>query len=82
MDDTRKGEDVPSISGKKIGCNICTIFIQTNLSTQLNKKTCNELRENEGHGQHSRPLDFMITESEILKAAENLKNNNSPFSDK
>ena len=32
--------------------------------------------------QHSRPLDFMITEKEIRKAAEKLKNNKSPFSDK
>ena len=52
------------------------------LNAVQQKKTCNELRENERHRQHSRPLDFMITESEILKAAENLKNNNSPFSDK
>ena len=43
---------------------------------------CNELRQNECHGQHSRPLDFMITEREIRKAAEKLKNNKSPFSDK
>ena len=46
------------------------------------QKTCNEPRENERHGQHSRPLDFMITESEIRKAAKKLKNNKSPFSDK
>ena len=43
---------------------------------------CNKLRQNECHGQHSRPLDFMITEREIRKAAEKLKNNKSPFSDK
>ena len=30
----------------------------------------------------ARPLDFMITEREIRKAAEKLKNNKSPFSDK
>ena len=30
----------------------------------------------------NRPLDFMITEREIRKATENLKNNRSPFSDK
>ena len=30
----------------------------------------------------NRPLDFMITGREIRKAAENLKNNRSPFSDK
>ena len=34
-DNTRKGEDVPSIS--KIGYNISTIFIQMNLLTQRSK---------------------------------------------
>ena len=44
---------------------------------------CNaELRQNECHGQHSRLLDFMLTESEIRKAAEELKNSKLPFSDK
>ena len=43
---------------------------------------CNELRQNECHGQHSRPLDFLITEREVRNAAEKLKNNKSPFSDK
>ena len=33
------------------------------------EKTCGELLENERHGQHSRPLDFMIAKSEIRKAA-------------
>ena len=33
------------------------------------EKTCGELLENERHGQHSRPLDFVIAESEIRKAA-------------
>ena len=31
---------------------------------------------------HSRPLDFMITERKIRKAADKLRNNKSPFSDK
>ena len=42
----------------------------------------NELAKNERHGQHSRPLDFSLTESEIRKAAIKLKNKKSPFSDK
>ena len=45
-----------------------------NLLTQRSKTFDNELRQNEGHGQHSRPLDFMITEREIRKVAEKLKN--------
>ena len=43
---------------------------------------CNELRQNECHGHRFSPLDFMITEREIRKAAEKLENNKSPFSDK
>ena len=66
-------------SRKKIGYNFSRIFIQMNHLTQLSKKTCKELRENERHGQHSRPLDLMTTESEKRKAAEKLKNNKSPF---
>ena len=61
-------------SRKKIGYNISTIFIQMNLLTQRSKTFDNELRQNECHGQHSRPLDFMITEREIRKVAEKLKN--------
>ena len=45
-----------------------------NLLTQRSKTFDNELRQNEYHGQHSRPLDFMITEREIRKVAEKLKN--------
>ena len=81
MDDTRKEEDVPSISEE----NWLQYFHNLHSNDPLNPAqqwNCNELRENEGHGQHSRPLDFMITESEIPQAAEKLKNNISPFSDK
>ena len=42
----------------------------------------NELAKNERHGQYSRSLDFSITESEIRKAAIELKKKKSPFSDK
>ena len=69
-------------SRKKIGYNISTFFIQMNLFTQRSKTFAIKLRQNECHGQHCRPLDFMITEREIRKAAEKLKNNKSPFSDK
>ena len=78
MDDTRKEEDVPSISEE----NWLQFFQNLHSNEPLNlaqQKTCNELRENERHGQHSRPLDLMITESVKRKAAEKLKNNKSPF---
>ena len=81
MDDTRKGEDVPSISEE----NLLQYFHNLHSNEPLNPRQqniCNEPRQNECHGQHSRPLAFMITEREIRKAAEKLKNNKSPFSDK
>ena len=77
----RKGEDVPPISEE----NRLLYFLNLHSNEPLNpaqQNICNELRQNECHGQHSRPLDFMITEREIRKAAEKLKNNKSPFSDK
>ena len=79
-DDTRKGEDVPSISEE----NWLQYFHNLHSDEPLNpaqQNICNELRQNVCHGQHSRPLDFMITdhETEIRKAAEKLKNNKSPF---
>ena len=46
------------------------------------RKIYNQLQVNERHGQHSRPLDFSITENEVRKAASKLKNSKSPFSDK
>ena len=81
MDDTRKGEDVPLISEENWLQYFHNLYSNEPLNpTQQN--ICNELQQNECHGQHSRPLDFMITEREIRKAAEKLKNNKSPFSDK
>ena len=67
MEDTRKGEDVPSISEE----NWLQYFHNLHSNEPLNpaqQNICNELRQNECHGQHSRPLDFMITEREIHKA--------------
>ena len=82
MDDTRKGKDVPSISEE----NCLQYFYNLYSNEPLNpaqENICNEPeRQNECYGQHSRPSDFMITEREIRKAAEKLKNNKSPFSDK
>ena len=81
MDDTRKGKDVPSISEE----NWLQYFHNRHSNEPLHpaqQNICNELRQNECHGQHSRPLDFLITEREIRKAAGKLKNNKSPFSDK
>jgi len=49
--------------------------------SEASLKICNELQENEGHGQRSRPLDFSIIENEIRKATNMLKNDKSPFSD-
>ena len=81
MNDTRKGKDVQSISEE----NCLQYFHNLRSNEPLNpaqQNICNEQRQNECHGQQSRPLDFMITESETRKAAEKLKNNKSPFSDK
>ena len=58
MDDTRKGEDVPSISEE----NWLQYFHNLHSNEPLNpaqQNICNEQRQNECHGQHSRPLDFM-----------------------
>ena len=81
MDDTRKGKDVQSISEE----NCLQYFHNLHSNEPLSpaqQNICDEQGQNECHGQHSRPLDFMITEREIRKAAEKLKNNKSPFSDK
>ena len=77
MDDTRKGEDVPSISKE----NFHNLYSNEPLNP-AQQNIFNELRQNECHGQHSRPTDFMITERKIRKASEKLKNNKSPFPDK
>ena len=66
MDDTRKGEDVPSISEE----NWLQYFHNLHSNEPLNlaqQNICNELRQNECRRQHSRSLDFMITEREIRK---------------
>ena len=57
-----------------------SIFLTVPLNP-AQRKIFNELQENERHGQHSRPLDFSITENELRKAANKLKNSKSPFSD-
>ena len=78
MDDTRKGEDVPSISEE----NWLQYFHNLYSNEPLNpaqQNICNELQQNECHGQHSRPLDFMITEREIRKAAEKIRIINQHF---
>ena len=57
MDDTRKGEDVPSISEE----NWLQYFHNLHSNEPLNpaqQNICNEQRQNECHG-NSRPLDFM-----------------------
>ena len=57
-------------------------FFLTVALNPAQRKIYNERQVNERHGQHSRPLDFSITENEVGKAANNLKNSKSPFSDK
>ena len=64
----------------KMGYNISTIFIRRNLLTQGSKTFA--MSYDKMNAMSTRPLDFMITEKEIRKAAEKLKNNKSPFSDK
>ena len=63
-------EDVLSISEEN--------WLQYFQTLHSNKNIYNELKTNERHGQHSRPLDFSIIKNKIRK----LKNNKSPFSDK
>ena len=72
MDDTRKKEDVPSISEE----NWLQYFHNLHSNEPLNpaqKNICNKLRQNKCHGQQSRPLDFMITERKIRKAGGKVK---------
>ena len=57
-------------------------FFLTVALNPAQRKIYTELQVNERHGQHSRPLDFSITENEVRKAASKLKNSKSPFSDK
>ena len=81
MDDTRKERGVPLVSGE----NWLQYFRSLHSNERLNparQTICNELGENERHGQESRPLDYPINENKICKAAKKLKNNKSPFSDK
>ena len=81
MDDTRKEKGVPLVSEE----NWLQYFRSLHSNELLNpaqQTICNELGENERHGQESRPLDYPINENEIRKAAKKLKNNKSPFSDK
>ena len=61
-----------------------TAILPNSLNESLNpaqQNIYNELPKYERHGQHSRPLGFSITESEIRKAAMKLKNKKWLFSD-
>ena len=81
MDDTRKEKDVPLVSEE----NWLQYFRSLHSNELLNpaqQTICNELGENERHGQESPPLDYLINENEIRKEAKTLKNKKSPFSDK
>ena len=81
MDDTRKEKDALLVSEE----NWLQYFRSLHSNELLNpgqQTICNELGKNEGHGQESRPLDYLINENEIRKAVKKLNNNKSPFSDK
>ena len=81
MDDTRKEKDVLLVSEE----NWLQYFRPLHSNELLNpaqQTTCNELGENERHGQKSCPLDYLINDNEIHKAVKKLKNKKSPFSDK
>ena len=75
MDDTRKEKGVPLVSEEN-----CLQYFRSLHSNELvnpaQQTICNELGENERHGQE------ILNGNEILKAAKKVKNNKSPFSDK
>jgi len=50
--------------------------------TSYQQKVVSELRKREDTLMQSRPLDYPITEAEILSAAKKSKNNKSTYSDK
>ena len=81
MDDTRKEKDVLLVSEE----NWLQYFRPLHSNELLNpaqQTICNELGENERHGQESHPFDYLINENEIRKVGKKLKNNKSPFLDK
>ncbi|KAL9983510.1 hypothetical protein ACROYT_G005694 [Oculina patagonica] len=81
MDDTIKKEDTPLVSEE----NWLRYFESLHSNDRLNpiqEKICNELQEEEVRKKQFRPLDHLITEIEIRKAAKKLKNNKSSYSDK
>ena len=74
---------VPYHANKTMGK--LTAILPNSLNESLNQaqqNIYNELPKYERPGQHSRPLGFSITESEIRKAAMKLKNKKWLFSDK
>ena len=81
MDDTGKEKDVPFVS-EEIRLQYFRSLHSNELLNPAQQTICNELGENERHGQESRPLNYLINENEIRKAVKKLKNNKSPFSDK
>ena len=78
MDDTGKEKDVPFVS-EEIWLQYFRSLHSNELLNPAQQTICNELGENERHGQESRPLDYLINENEIRKAVKKLKNNKSPF---
>ncbi|KAL9969524.1 hypothetical protein ACROYT_G021746 [Oculina patagonica] len=81
MDDIIKKKDTPLVSEE----NWLRYFESLHSNDRLNpiqEKICNELQEEEVRKKQFRPLDHLITEIEIRKAAKKLKNNKSSYSDK
>ena len=81
MDDTIKKEDTPLVSEENWLRHFESLHSNDGLNP-IQQKICNELQEEEDRKKQFRPLDYLITENEIRKAAKKLKNNKSSYSDK
>ena len=81
MDDTVKVEDTPLVSEENWLLHFESLHSNDRLNP-IQQKICNELQEEEDRKKQFRPLDYLITENEIRKAAKKLKNNKSSYSDK
>ena len=81
MDDTVKVEDTPLESEENWLLHYESLHSNDRLNP-IQQKICNELQEEEDRKKQFRPLDYLITENEIRKAAKKLKNNKSSYSDK
>lgn len=81
MDDTIKADDIPLVSEESWLLHFQSLHSNEPLNP-TQQIICNELKVEEDRKQQFRPLDYLITENEIRKAAKKLKNNKSSYSDK